>query len=486
MLALPARRRRRLHRRRGGGGQAARRGRAGRAAAAARRRSSRWPTGRPRRSRTRSRPRWSSGLGLKPRNAFGPLRVAVTGARCRRRCSSRWSCWAATVPWPGSPRRSSNRGGSGDGGGVTTGRVAVVLGTRPEIIKLAGVIDELGERAAVLIHTGQHYDDVALGGLPRRLGAGRARAPHRHRRPVAGRADRAGRPARLAELCESLAPAAVVVQGDTNSALAGALAANALGFRSCTSRPGCAATTARCPRSTTGCSSTTSRTCSPRRRRRRSRNLAREGISGEQVLMLRQHRGRGGPAATARARAARDAARRLRADAAGFVLATIHRPENTDDPRALARILTQLGALRLPTCCCRCTRAPRARSQAAGLERLLDPLRGHRRRSTAPTFLGLAAEAAAARLGLRRRAGGGHRPGPPAGRGAPLDRAARGLRAPRDARRDRTVWPPPRTPISTTSDAVHARSGRPCRARTATARRRPASCGRSGPVLLTA
>lgn len=35
--------------------------------------------------------------------------------------------------------------------------IAIVLGTRPEIIKLAPVIRHLGEQARV-IHTGQHYD----------------------------------------------------------------------------------------------------------------------------------------------------------------------------------------------------------------------------------------------------------------------------------------------------------------------------------------
>ena len=37
--------------------------------------------GRPRRSRRRSAPSSSTRLGLKPRNAFGPVRVAVTGRR---------------------------------------------------------------------------------------------------------------------------------------------------------------------------------------------------------------------------------------------------------------------------------------------------------------------------------------------------------------------------------------------------------------------
>jgi len=39
-------------------------------------------------------------------------------------------------------------------------RLAVVLGTRPEIVKMASVIHELRARSAdfTIIHTGQHYD----------------------------------------------------------------------------------------------------------------------------------------------------------------------------------------------------------------------------------------------------------------------------------------------------------------------------------------
>lgn len=39
-------------------------------------------------------------------------------------------------------------------------KIAVVLGTRPEIIKMAPVIDEIRRRGLefTLIHTGQHYD----------------------------------------------------------------------------------------------------------------------------------------------------------------------------------------------------------------------------------------------------------------------------------------------------------------------------------------
>ena len=98
---LPVRRRGRLHPRRGRRREAARRRPV---AASSRRRTTRSP----------GCTTWSTaaiqealqaalveGMGLKPRNAFGPVRVAVTGGGSRRRCSSRWSCSAASAAWRG-------------------------------------------------------------------------------------------------------------------------------------------------------------------------------------------------------------------------------------------------------------------------------------------------------------------------------------------------------------------------------------------------
>ena len=40
-------------------------------------------------------------------------------------------------------------------------KIAVVLGTRPEIIKMAPIIDEIIKRKIdlTILHTGQHYDE---------------------------------------------------------------------------------------------------------------------------------------------------------------------------------------------------------------------------------------------------------------------------------------------------------------------------------------
>jgi len=47
-------------------------------------------------------------------------------------------------------------------------RIVTIVGTRPEIIKMASVIRELRARHAdhVVVHTGQH-DDPSLTGAPR-------------------------------------------------------------------------------------------------------------------------------------------------------------------------------------------------------------------------------------------------------------------------------------------------------------------------------
>ena len=42
--------------------------------------------------------------------------------------------------------------------GLSTGSVAIVLGTRPEMIKVAPLVRVLDDTARV-IHTGQHYDN---------------------------------------------------------------------------------------------------------------------------------------------------------------------------------------------------------------------------------------------------------------------------------------------------------------------------------------
>jgi UDP-N-acetylglucosamine 2-epimerase (non-hydrolysing) len=109
--------------------------------------------------------------------------------------------------------------------------VAVILGTRPEIIKMAPVIHELQNRRIpfTIIHTGQHYDALLSEIFFQEL-----RLPRPDRFLGVGSGTQAEQTARAMiaiehELLE-LEPSVVLVEGDTNTVLAGALAASKAGF----------------------------------------------------------------------------------------------------------------------------------------------------------------------------------------------------------------------------------------------------------------
>jgi UDP-N-acetylglucosamine 2-epimerase (non-hydrolysing)/UDP-GlcNAc3NAcA epimerase len=104
-------------------------------------------------------------------------------------------------------------------------RVATVLGNRPQFVKAAAVSGPLRERhEEVLIHTGQHHDEELSAVFFDELGIP---APD-HRLDIAGgsNSSQLGRMiAALAPLLATIAPDLVLLYGDTNSTLAGALAA---------------------------------------------------------------------------------------------------------------------------------------------------------------------------------------------------------------------------------------------------------------------
>jgi len=104
-------------------------------------------------------------------------------------------------------------------------RILTVVGNRPQFVKAAAVSGPLRERhEEILVHTGQHYDDslsrvffseLGLARPERELGIGGGSNTSQTARMLAG----------LEPLLDELSPAAALVYGDTNSTLAGALAA---------------------------------------------------------------------------------------------------------------------------------------------------------------------------------------------------------------------------------------------------------------------
>lgn len=109
--------------------------------------------------------------------------------------------------------------------------VTVVVGTRPEIIKMAPVITELENRRIpfTLLHAGQHYDELLSEIFFREL-----RLPRPDKFLGIGSGTQAEQTARAMVAIErellELEPAVVLVQGDTNTVLAGALSASKAGF----------------------------------------------------------------------------------------------------------------------------------------------------------------------------------------------------------------------------------------------------------------
>lgn len=105
-------------------------------------------------------------------------------------------------------------------------KIAFIIGTRPEIIKMSPLIDEVDTRGIdyVLIHTGQHYDhemsqqfflDLELKEPDYNIGVG----SDSHGKQTAVMMEG------IEEVLLSEKPDIVLVQGDTNAVLAGALVA---------------------------------------------------------------------------------------------------------------------------------------------------------------------------------------------------------------------------------------------------------------------
>jgi UDP-N-acetylglucosamine 2-epimerase (non-hydrolysing)/UDP-GlcNAc3NAcA epimerase len=113
---------------------------------------------------------------------------------------------------------------------VISERIVTIVGNRPQFVKAAAVSRLLRERhEELLVHTGQHYDDELSRvffdelGIPapdRELGAGGGTNTAQTARILAA----------LEPLLGELEPQLVLVYGDTNSTLAGALAAAQAGI----------------------------------------------------------------------------------------------------------------------------------------------------------------------------------------------------------------------------------------------------------------
>jgi UDP-GlcNAc3NAcA epimerase len=226
-------------------------------------------------------------------------------------------------------------------------RIVTVVGNRPQFIKAAAVSGLLRERhEEVLVHTGQHYDDslsqvffteLGLARPDRELGIGGGSNTSQTARMLAA----------LEPLLADLRPAAVLVYGDTNSTLAGGLAAAQTRIPVVHVEAGMRSFDRSMPEELNRvltdhlsdlllCSSEDS-----------AANLRAESVAGRVEVVgdvMVDVALRGQPAA----RADTETPRNYGARAGSYLLVTAHRAGNVDDPERLRALVELLKALPRP------------------------------------------------------------------------------------------------------------------------------------------
>lgn len=223
-------------------------------------------------------------------------------------------------------------------------KIVTILGTRPEIIKLSPLMPLLDNNFRhLLVHTGQHYsynlDRIFFEELGLRLPDFTLEVGSK-----SGVKQVAKIMLKLEPILVKEKPDSVLVQGDTNSTLGGALAAAKLQIPVIHVEAGCRSFNPLMPEEinrilTDHCSSflfaPDQESC---------KNLIQEGISKQKIFLV------GSTVIDASIRNREYARSSIVLDKLGFnsqdyALLTLHRAENTDDPEVLSQIIRGLNKL---------------------------------------------------------------------------------------------------------------------------------------------
>ena len=226
-------------------------------------------------------------------------------------------------------------------------KVVTVIGNRPQFIKAAAVsprLRELGEE--LLVHTGQHFDDQLSAVFFAELGL-----PAPEVQLGIGGGSNTSQTARMLAALEPVLAGAdadwVLVYGDTNSTLAGALAGAQLGLPVAHVEAGMRSFDRTMPEEVNRvltdhlsrlllCSSQVS-----------VDNLHREGVAGE-VAQVGDVMVDVASSVQPRARARLDLVEAHGVEPGAYLLATAHRAGNVDDPARLTGLVDLLLALERP------------------------------------------------------------------------------------------------------------------------------------------
>ena len=223
-------------------------------------------------------------------------------------------------------------------------RILTVLGARPQFIKAAAVSRALGRRpdvVEVLVHTGQHFDANMSAVFFDELGI---RAPD-HNLGIAGgtHGEQTGRMlAAVEQVLLAERPDWVLVYGDTNSTLAGALAASKLRLRLAHVEAGLRSFNRAMPEEVNRVLTDHVSDLLFAPTDAAVRNLAAEGISGDRVRQTGDVMYDTALHFAALSEAGSRILEELALASGEYALATVHRQENTDDPGRLRCIVDAL------------------------------------------------------------------------------------------------------------------------------------------------
>lgn len=225
-------------------------------------------------------------------------------------------------------------------------KILSVVGARPQFVKLAPIATALeGVSEHSIIHTGQHYDDLMSDAFFRDLGI-----PAPDVNLEIGSGGHGQQTGRMLEGLEReflrIAPDCVLVYGDTNSTLAAAVAAVKLHIPVAHLEAGLRSFNRRMPEEHNRVLTDHAADLLLAPTEVAMEHLAHEGLAERAVMV--------GDVMTDVLFRVRDqvlahpSPAPLNLEAGQYLVATIHRPDNTDDPGRLRGIIASLSSLHLP------------------------------------------------------------------------------------------------------------------------------------------
>lgn len=226
-------------------------------------------------------------------------------------------------------------------------KIASVVGARPQFIKTAAVSRALRAIEGVketLIHTGQHYDANMSSVFFEEL-----EIPHPDYNLGIGSATHGAQTGRMLEAIEGVLlkekPDWVLVYGDTNSTLAGALAAVKLHIPVAHVEAGLRSFNRRMPEEINRVLTDHASDLLFAPTQTAVENLQREGIPDARIKLVGDVMYDAALYYGAKAERQSRILNALKLEPKGYILATIHRAENTDDPLRLRAIFDSLAEI---------------------------------------------------------------------------------------------------------------------------------------------